>query len=132
MQLSGNAVDNFFFDLELDMVSLDGIWMDAEANALRNNLTNITFAALDGGLNYLCPIVVERKSVQDVAMSIHDGRWKDQKRRMYHAQYVFGYDNCHMVYIIEGNENAQTVSGGYVGARWFNVDNPGKLFKIGS
>ena len=85
------------------------------------------FTSKNGGktmdcLDHLCPIIVERKSVQDVAQSIFDGRWKNQKRRMYHAQYVFGYNNSRMVYIIEGNENAQTVSGGYVGARWFNVD----------
>ena len=73
-------------------------------------------------LNYLCPILVERKSVQDVAMSIADGRWTSQKRRMYVGQYVFGYDNCRMMFIIEGNENAQTVSGDYVGARHFQVD----------
>jgi ERCC4-type nuclease len=70
----------------------------------------------------LCPIIVERKSIQDVAMSIYDGRWTNQKRRMYVGHYIFGYDNCRMVYIIEGNENAQTVSGDYVGARWFNVN----------
>ena len=76
----------------------------------------------DDALNYLCPILVERKSVQDVAQSIHDGRWKRQKRRMYHGQYVFGYDNCRMVFIIEGNENKQLVSGGYIAARHFDVD----------
>jgi ERCC4-type nuclease len=75
-----------------------------------------------GAMDYLCPIIVERKSVQDVAMSIYDGRWNAQKQRMYHGQYVFGYNNCRMVYIIEGNLNAQTVSGGYVGTRWFEVD----------
>jgi ERCC4-type nuclease len=76
----------------------------------------------DHNLDYLCPFIIERKSVQDIAMSIHDGRWNNQKRRMYVGQHVFGYDNCRMIYIIEGNENAQTVTGGYVGARWFNVD----------
>jgi ERCC4-type nuclease len=88
----------------------------------------VFFATKDGGkttggpMDYLCPIIVERKSVQDVAMSIHDGRWNSQKRRMYQGQYVFGYENCRMVYIIEGNRNAQAVSGGYVGARWYDVN----------
>jgi ERCC4-type nuclease len=88
----------------------------------------VFFSTKDGGkttggpMDYLCPIIVERKSVQDVAMSIHDGRWSSQKRRMYQGQYVFGYENCRMVYIIEGNQNAQTVSGGYVGARWYDVN----------
>lgn len=88
----------------------------------------VFFTTKDGGktpraaMDHLCPIIVERKSVQDVAMSIYDGRWNSQKRRMYQGQYVFGHSNCRMVYIIEGNQNAQTVSGGYVGARWYDVD----------
>lgn len=73
-------------------------------------------------MKHLCPILVERKSVQDVAQSIHDGRWQRQKHRMYVGQHVFGYGNSRMVYIIEGNENKQTVSGGFVGARWFEVN----------
>ena len=52
-----------------------------------------------------------------------DGRWNAQKKRMYAGQMVFGDDNCRMVYpIIEGIENQQMVNGGYLGARWFNVD----------
>eukprot|EP00546_Thalassionema_frauenfeldii_P010324 CAMPEP_0178910248 /NCGR_PEP_ID=MMETSP0786-20121207/8991_1 /TAXON_ID=186022 /ORGANISM="Thalassionema frauenfeldii, Strain CCMP 1798" /LENGTH=723 /DNA_ID=CAMNT_0020582477 /DNA_START=293 /DNA_END=2460 /DNA_ORIENTATION=+ len=78
--------------------------------------------ARDHRLNYyLCPILVERKSIQDVAMSIYDGRWKSQKARMYRGQYVFGYQNCRMVYIIEGNESKQLVDGNYVGNQWFRV-----------
>lgn len=77
-------------------------------------------------MDHLCPIIVERKSIVDVALSIHDGRWEKQKERMYQGQYVFGYENCRMVYIIEGNEDKQAVSGGYIGARWFEVDK-GKL-----
>lgn len=73
-------------------------------------------------LNYLCPILVERKSIEDVAMSIHDGRWKAQKRRMYVGQYVFGYENCRMVFIIEGKDQKQAVTGGYIGHRMFNVN----------
>jgi hypothetical protein len=71
--------------------------------------------------NRLCPILVERKSIQDLAMSIYDGRWHNQKHRMYHGQYVFGYDNCRMAYIIEGKEEAQQVTGDYIGHRKFNV-----------
>ncbi|CAB9511880.1 MUS81 endonuclease homolog (Saccharomyces cerevisiae) [Seminavis robusta] len=69
----------------------------------------------------LLPVLVERKSVQDVAASIYDGRWTNQKRRMYQGQYVFGYDNCRLVYIIEGNRDAQQLTGGYVGERRFDV-----------
>lgn len=59
--------------------------------------------------NKLLPILVERKSVQDLAFSMSDGRWVTQKQKMYHGQYVFGYDNCRMAYIIEGKEEKQTV-----------------------
>ena len=71
--------------------------------------------------NKLCPILVERKSVQDVAQSIHDGRWESQKRNMYHGQFVFGYNNCRMAYIIEGKIERQEVSGGYIGNARFQV-----------
>jgi ERCC4-type nuclease len=70
----------------------------------------------------LCPILVERKSVQDVAMSIHDGRWQSQKHRMYHGQYVFGYGKCRLVFIIEGKLERQQVSHGYVGSHKFKVN----------
>lgn len=76
----------------------------------------------NGSMDLLCPILVERKSVQDIAGSINDGRWTNQKQRMYAAQHIFGYDKCRMVYIIEGNINKQTVSGDYIGARWLNVN----------
>jgi len=69
----------------------------------------------------LLPVMVERKSVQDVAASIHDGRWQNQKRRMYQGQYVFGYHNCRMAYIIEGNQQSQQLTGGYMGDRRYNV-----------
>ena len=69
----------------------------------------------------LCPILIERKSIQDVAQSIFDGRWKDQKRRMYQGQYVFGYENCRLAYIIEGKEQAHQLTSGHIGQRQFNV-----------
>ena len=67
-------------------------------------------------LDYLCPILVERKAIEDIARSIHDGRWNAQKKRMYQGQYVFGYENCRMIYMIEGNLKRQQVTGGYVGS----------------
>ena len=69
----------------------------------------------------LLPILVERKSIQDIAASIYDGRWSSQKRRMFQGQYVFGYNNCHMAYIVEGGKEAQQLTGGYVGQRHYNV-----------
>jgi hypothetical protein len=69
----------------------------------------------------LCPILVERKSIQDVAQSIHDGRWESQKRRMYHGQFVFGYDNCRIAFIIEGKVEKQLVSNGFIGSAKFKV-----------
>ena len=74
-----------------------------------------------GNLDYLCPILVERKSIEDIALSIHDGRWEYQKRRMYIGQYVFGYDNSRMVFIIEGKEERQQVTGSYIGHRMYDV-----------
>ena len=75
-----------------------------------------------GSLDYLCPLLVERKSIEDIALSISDGRWKSQKQRMYHGQYIFGYGNSRMVFIIEGKEEKQQVTGGYIGHRMHNVD----------
>ena len=69
----------------------------------------------------LCPILVERKSVQDMAFSISQDRWQNQKQRMYAGQYVFGYDNCRIAYIIEGKEEKQQITGGYIGSRRYNV-----------
>lgn len=63
----------------------------------------------------LCPLLVERKSIQDVALSVDDGRWESQKRRMQRGQYVFGYDVCRIAFIIEGKEERQEVTGGYIG-----------------
>ena len=75
-----------------------------------------------GNLDYLCPIIIERKSIEDIAKSIHDDRWQSQKQRMYIGQFVFGYKNCRMVYIIEGKEEKQQVTGGHIGHRMYNVD----------
>ncbi|CAJ1951908.1 unnamed protein product [Cylindrotheca closterium] len=69
----------------------------------------------------LLPILIERKSIQDVAHSIYDKRWVNQKKRMYHGQYVFGHQNCRMAYIIEGRKESQQLSGGYVGQLQHNV-----------
>mmetsp|Transcript_17996 Transcript_17996/g.44458 ORF Transcript_17996/g.44458 Transcript_17996/m.44458 type:complete len:880 (-) Transcript_17996:89-2728(-) len=69
----------------------------------------------------LLPVLIERKSIQDVAHSIYDKRWVNQKKRMYHGQYVFGHQNCRMAYIIEGRKETQQLSGGYVGQRQHNV-----------
>ena len=84
----------------------------------------VFFTSHDGSarLDYLCPIIIERKSIQDLAMSIYDGRWQSQKSRMYKGQFIFGYNKCRMVYIIEGNDKGQQVTGGYIGNRWFEVD----------
>jgi hypothetical protein len=45
----------------------------------------------------------------------------NQKKGMYQGQYVFGYKNCCMAYIIEGRKESQQLSGGYMGQRQFNV-----------
>ena len=79
------------------------------------------YCFFDSKNNKLLPILVERKSIQDIAASIYDGRWSSQKRRMFQGQYVFGYNNCHMAYIVEGGKEAQQLTGGYVGQRHYNV-----------
>ena len=66
--------------------------------------------------------MVERKSVQDVAQSIADGRWYSQKQRMYRGQYVFGYENSRIAFLIEGKVDTQQVTGGYIGHRKYDVD----------
>jgi len=69
----------------------------------------------------LIPIIIERKSIQDVAQSIWDGRWNSQKIRMYQGQYVFGYENCRLSYLIEGHADGQELTGGVIGQVHFNV-----------
>ena len=87
----------------------------------------VFFTKKSGGSNsnnlyVLCPILIERKSIEDIAMSIYDGRWKSQKQKMYRGQFLFGYAKCRMVYIIEGNIKRQQMTGGYIGHRHYNVD----------
>jgi ERCC4-type nuclease len=82
----------------------------------------VFFTQRGTGSDYLlCPILVERKSIEDIALSIHDGRWRNQKQRMYVGQYVFGYENCKIAFIIEGKEEAQQVTHGYIGHRMYGV-----------
>lgn len=80
------------------------------------------YAVVDIITGKLLPILIERKSIQDVAQSIWDGRWTSQKRRMYHGQYVFGYEDCRLMYLIEGHANKQELTGGAIGQTQFNVN----------
>jgi ERCC4-type nuclease len=71
--------------------------------------------------NKLAPIIIERKTVDDVANSLADGRWERQKRNMRKAQLVLGGKDrkCQMCYLIEGDTNKRIVHGGNVGrASW--------------
>ena len=67
--------------------------------------------------NKLAPFLVERKSIEDVAHSVTDGRWGRQQRKMRQAQYVLGGPDrkCHIGYLIEGNASNVIVHGGKVG-----------------
>ena len=38
----------------------------------------------------LAPILIERKTAEDVASSLHDGRWERQQRAMRKAQFILG------------------------------------------
>lgn len=40
--------------------------------------------------NFVAPIIIERKSIDDVACSLADGRWERQQRNMRKAQFVLG------------------------------------------
>ena len=71
--------------------------------------------------NKILPVLIERKSIFDGAHSMYDGRWERQKHRMYQGQYVFGYENCRMAYIIEGEKRTQLLTGDLVGHTEFNV-----------
>lgn len=68
----------------------------------------------------LAPVIIERKTLEDVAKSLVDGRWERQQRNMRKAQYVLGGGaerKCHLCYLIEGDIDRVTVHGGYVGRR---------------
>ncbi|KAL7531615.1 hypothetical protein ACHAXR_007312 [Thalassiosira sp. AJA248-18] len=70
----------------------------------------------------LAPILIERKTVDDVASSLHDGRWERQQRSMRKAQYVLGGGparRCQICYIVEGDAAKRTVHGGNVGRRTY-------------
>ncbi|KAL3822257.1 hypothetical protein ACHAXA_005890 [Cyclostephanos tholiformis] len=71
----------------------------------------------------LAPILIERKTAEDVANSLYDGRWERQQRSMRKAQYVLGGGverRCQICYIIEGDPRRVTVHGGNVGRHnWF-------------
>jgi len=75
--------------------------------------------------NKLAPILIERKSVDDVANSLADGRWERQQRSMRKAQYVLGNGDkrkCQLCYLIEGDASRRIVHGGNVGrASWDQV-----------
>jgi ERCC4-type nuclease len=61
--------------------------------------------------------LIERKSVDDVAGSLNDGRWERQQRNMRKAQYVLGNGEqrkCQICYIIEGEAAKRLVHGGVV------------------
>ena len=65
----------------------------------------------------LAPVLIERKSIEDLAGSLVDGRWERQQRNMRKAQYVLGGPDrkCHICYLIEGDVDKAIVHGGYVG-----------------
>ena len=44
----------------------------------------------------IAPVLIERKSIQDVAGSLADGRWESQKKGMREGQQVFG-DDSHLL-----------------------------------
>ena len=96
--------------------------------------------------NKLAPLLIERKSVDDVASSLADGkslcqfinfysfrilltqtkgRWERQQHNMRKAQYVLGGGEsrkCKISYLIEGDASKRQVHGGFIGrATWRKV-----------
>ncbi|CAJ1953918.1 unnamed protein product [Cylindrotheca closterium] len=69
----------------------------------------------------LLPVLIERKSIEDLAQSIYDGRWQSQKKRMYQGQHVFGYGNAILIYIVEGKQEHHLVTGGFIGSTRFKI-----------
>lgn len=68
--------------------------------------------------NKLAPVLIERKSIEDVAHSLHDGRWGSQQQKMRKAQYVLGGGDarkCQICYLIEGDVDKTIAHGGFVG-----------------
>ena len=68
--------------------------------------------------NKLAPVLIERKSIEDVAHSLFDGRWEKQQHNMRKAQYVLGGGEarkCHLCYLIEGDIDRTITHGGFVG-----------------
>lgn len=78
------------------------------------------FVSIDTGK--LLPIIIERKSIQDVAQSIWDGRWTSQKQQMYQGQYVFRLDRCQMACLIEGRADGQELTDGSISQTQFKVN----------
>ena len=73
--------------------------------------------------NKLAPILIERKSTEDLAGSLADGRWLKQQHNMRKAQYVLGGGEarkCDICYLVEGDASKRTVHGGNVGRQFWN------------
>ena len=72
----------------------------------------------------LAPILIERKSIEDVAHSLADGRWQRQQHSMRKAQFVLGGGEarrCQMCYLIEGDASMRIVHGGFIGRRAWGI-----------
>ena len=72
----------------------------------------------------LAPILIERKSIEDVAHSLFDGRWTRQQESMRRAQFVLGGGaarRCQLCYLIEGDPSMRTVHGGFIGRRAWGI-----------
>jgi len=74
--------------------------------------------------NKMAPILIERKSIDDLAGSLVDGRWENQQRNMRKAQFVLGKGEqrrCQICYIIEGEAGKRVVHGGVVARTSWDV-----------
>jgi ERCC4-type nuclease len=90
------------FQMNLNLVSCDSIKSthDKATHSLRSEtlpVGDVVLSSADGETDY---IVFERKSLQDLASSIRDGRYKEQSLRL---QHIPNLHNHNVVYIVEGD-----------------------------
>ena len=73
------------------------------------------FPTAPGPRDRVAPVLIERKTMDDVAASIHDGRWEAQKRVLLSVRRMScrAYSHCRLVYILEVQKGTGVTSRGF-------------------
>ena len=88
-------IDSRESNLYNDIINRD---LDIYTNKIEFNKNNIDIG--DINIKYRdIEYIFERKTINDLISSIHDGRYREQKARM-----IDNYDNKRITYIIEGDD----------------------------